>query len=93
MQNLHINHPLVIDTARKMDTSRFTAMAHLTALEVGIKPHEMSMYMEEFHANMANSMTVCDAIETALAYTISESINMEAVVKSCFVNRSSFSLN
>lgn len=49
MTNLHINHPLVIDMAKNKDISRIEAIAELTGEENGVQPHEMAMYLEEFH--------------------------------------------
>jgi hypothetical protein len=69
MTNLHINHPLVIDMAKNKDISRIEAIAELTAEDNGVQPHEMQMYLEEFHKNMAESMTYTDSISRALVYT------------------------
>lgn len=69
MTNLHINHPLVIDMAKNKDISRIEAIAELTGEENGVQPHEMGMYLEEFHKNMADSMTYTDSIGLALLYT------------------------
>lgn len=69
MTNLHINHPFVIDMAKNKDISRIEAIAELTGEENGVQPHEMAMYLEEFHKNMADSMTYTDSIGRALIYT------------------------
>ena len=69
MTNLHINHPLVIDMAKNKDISRIEAIAELTGEENGVQPHEMAMYLEEFHKNMADSMTYTNSIGRALIYT------------------------
>ena len=69
MTNLHINHPLVIDMAKNKDISRIEAIAELAGEENGVQPHEMGMYLEEFHKNMADSMTYTDSIGRALIYT------------------------
>ena len=69
MTNLHINHPLVIDMAKNKDISRIEAIAELIGEENGVQPHEMAMYLEEFHKNMADSMTYTDSIGRALIYT------------------------
>jgi hypothetical protein len=62
MTNLHINHPLVIDMAKNKDISRIEAIAELTAEDNGVKPHEMQMYLEEFHKNMADISSSTDSL-------------------------------
>jgi hypothetical protein len=80
MQNLHINHPLVIDMANNTGLDKWSCVAILTAQESGIKPHEMDTFMECFDYHMANSTLAMYAIEQALIFTIQHYINIDNIV-------------